>query len=484
MRRIAIFILLYAFIHQMSAACGQSLPSVDSCLLSKQEDRLSAAKLYYDSAYQCLLNSDYISAMPKLIKISELVENLPEDMTDEEMHLIARAYYQMGYIFENMFINSYEAETMLRASKYQDIRHDSLWMLRTKVKLALSHQVMKNIDSVEYYLKEITPLSDSIKYFTEYYMTLYIEATNYYQKKDYDTSIYLHKEIINFKERHNENTIGDSLGLGITMFHSPYKYQSKPYLLKMFDIIATNPNANMRNMGAVASLLAELYKEEGNEDSLAICNKFLPDFIHDMAGEKADDMTVKYMYENFKTKRDQRLNELRLQKLLAEKKRTRNIVMSYAVALLIISAATVMMVMKKKNKKQWNYDGALSSFEQSDIVKRIKSNLTTENGEKISIKNMESYVDRQLSNLEFVELRNEADKYFEGRIARLSEQYPELMPTDIHCCCLSLIGFTNTEIAILFGVKYNAINSRISKIKKIFNTEENLRDFVIRHLRK
>ena len=49
--------------------------------------------------------------------------------------------------------------------------------------------------------------------------------------------------------------------------------------------------------------------------------------------------------------------------------------------------------------------------------------------------------------------------------------------------CLSLIGFTNTEMAILFGVKYNAINSRVSKIKKIFETEENLRDFVVKNLK-
>ena len=488
MKRITIFILI-AFGCQQTTVNGQQTFSESENLsdseavLTKQKDNLSIAKLHYDSAYQCLVNYDYISALPKLIKVAELVERLPEDMTDEEMYLTARAYYQMGEVFMRMFINSYETETALRAARYQEMRQDTAWMLHTKIRIASSHQVMGNIDSVDHYINQIIPLSDSVNHIMDYYTTLDIIAQNYYEKKDYDTAFYLLKEKIKFKARHDVNTLGDSIVLGIAMFHSPYKYQSKPYLLKIFDKMSADSNANMRDMGAVASLLAKLYEEEGNEDSLVICNRLLPEYIQDMSNEKADDMTVRYMYENFKTERDKRLNELRLHKLLKEKKRNRNIVMSCVVIMLIISAAAVMIVMRKKTKKQWSYDDALNSFEQSDIVKRIKSNLTTGNGEKITVKNMEEYVDRQLSNMEFVELRNVADKCFERRFAQLSEQYPDLMPTDIHCCCLSLIGFTNTEMAILFGVKYNAINSRISKIKKIFNTEENLRDFVVKKLR-
>lgn len=443
-------------------------------------EKYDTAMLYYDSAYQCLVEADYLAAMPKLIKTAELLENLPEDMSDEEMNLTARAYYQMGIIFDHMFINSYETETMLRSSKYQEIRQDSTWLLRIKVKIALNYHVMTNIDSAEYYIKQIIPLSDSTKHFAEYIMTLGLIADNYYHKKEFDTAFYLHKEKINFKLRHGQSTLGDSIALGIIMFHSPYKYHSKPYLLKMFDVIATNPKANMRDMGLPALLLARLYEEEGNTDSVAICNKYLPALVNDMGGEKADEMTVKYMYEQFKISRDERLNEMKLQK---DRKRNLNIIILCGSALLVMSAVILFIMRRKKSDVEWNYDDAMISFEQSDVVKRIKTVLTSDNGEKISVKNIEEFGDRKLANVEFAELRNCADKIFDGRITQLSEQYPELMPNDIYCCCLSLIGFTNSEMAVLFGVKYNAINSRISKVKKILDTEENLRDFMIKNLR-
>lgn len=52
--------------------------------------------------------------MPKLIKTAALVENLPEDMTDEEIHLTSRAYYQMAYVFQKMIMTSYAVETALK----------------------------------------------------------------------------------------------------------------------------------------------------------------------------------------------------------------------------------------------------------------------------------------------------------------------------------------------------------------------------------
>ena len=286
-------------------------------LLTKQTDNLSIAKQYYDSAYQCLTNYDFLSALPKYIKTAELVEGLPEDMSDEELHLTSRAYYQMGNVFRNMFMNSYEIEAFLRSSQYQDIRQDSTWMLYTKVALANAHQIVFNNDSVDYYLEQIIPLSDSINHFLEYHLTLHLIARNLYDRKEFDTAFYLLKERIKFKNRHNEPTIGDSISLGILMYHSPYMYQSKPYLLKMFE----TPPGYRGNLGLPAVLLAELYEEEGNNDSLAICNKYMPSFVRDLAENTSEKMDMEIMYENFKTERDKRLYELRLQK---EKKRLLN----------------------------------------------------------------------------------------------------------------------------------------------------------------
>ncbi len=46
--------------------------------------------------------------------------------------------------------------------------------------------------------------------------------------------------MIAFSSRRGLDTKGDSLALGIDMFYSPYRFQSKPYLLKVLDIEASD----------------------------------------------------------------------------------------------------------------------------------------------------------------------------------------------------------------------------------------------------
>lgn len=46
--------------------------------------------------------------------------------------------------------------------------------------------------------------------------------------------------MIAFSSRRGLDTKGDSLALGIDMFYSPYRFQSKPYLLKVIDIEASD----------------------------------------------------------------------------------------------------------------------------------------------------------------------------------------------------------------------------------------------------
>lgn len=476
MRRILSAILLLVFSYQLSA---RDTLSNGQQLTTNTHDKLSIAKQYYDSAFHYLTNNVFLSALPMLIKTAELVEGLPEDMSDEEMHLTSRAYYQMGNVFGNLFMNSYEIEAFHRAAQYQDMRQDSTWMLYTKVALAKAHQIVFNNDSVDYYLEQIIPLSDSINHFLEYHMTLHLIARNLYDRKEYDTAFYLMKERIKLKNRHNEPTIGDSISLGILMYHSPYMYQSKPYLLKMFE----TPPGYRGNLGLPAVLLAELYEEEGNNDSLAICNKYMPAFVRDLAGNESEKIDVELMYENFKTERDKRLYELRLQK---EKIKNRNIAIYSVLTLLILSIVIIVIMTKKKNKELSDMqitDDTWKFFEQSELVQRIKSKLATDNGEKINVKNIEKYSDRNLTTLEFIELRAHTDKTFNGFISRLAEQYPDLTQKDIYYCCLSMIGLTNSEIAVLFGLTYNAISIRISKVKKTFNTDENIRDFLIKEMK-
>lgn len=63
---------------------------------------------------------------------------------------------------------------------------------------------------------------------------------SYRHQKKYDSCFQIKRDMIAFSSRRGLDTKGDSLALGIDMFYSPYRFQSKPYLLKVLDIEASD----------------------------------------------------------------------------------------------------------------------------------------------------------------------------------------------------------------------------------------------------
>lgn len=194
---------------------------------------------------------------------------------------------------------------------------------------------------------------------------------------------------------------------------------------------------------------------------ITLCNKFMPEFIDDMANDKSDEMKAKILYEQFKEERDSRLNELKLRK---ERIRNRNIAI-YSVIVIIVLLIIANILIRRRNRKQHSskYEEKWKSIEQSELMRRIKSKLLTDDGEKITVKNIEIYNDRNLSSIDIIELRHLFDTTFDGLISKLAEQYPDLSPADICCCCLSMANLTNSEwqfFSALNIVRFIPVSSR------------------------
>lgn len=187
----------------------------------------------------------------------------------------------------------------------------------------------------------------------------------------------------------------------------------------------------------------------------------MPEFIDDMANDKSDEMKAKILYEQFKEERDSRLNELKLRK---ERIRNRNIAI-YSVIVIIVLLIIANILIRRRNRKQHSskYEEKWKSIEQSELMRRIKSKLLTDDGEKITVKNIEIYNDRNLSSIDIIELRHLFDTTFDGLISKLAEQYPDLSPADICCCCLSMANLTNSEwqfFSALNIVRFIPVSSR------------------------
>ena len=438
-------------------------------------ETMEQAQSEYKSGFECLQEEDLNEAFPHFLNAASLTEMLPEDMDDEQTLFVSRAYYQMGYVFGGTMENNLEVEAYKRACDYQEAVHDTVWLMRTWEQLTNACQCVKEHDSAQYYLDKLAPLVDSVADFDTYLRVCRLVSNQYYYQKLYDSAFMAESRLIAMKARRGLDTQRDSLSLGIAMFFSPMKKASKPYLLKVLDVYADTITLES---GAVMSLLSQLYEEEGNADSVAFCNKYLPHYVQAESDRVSDGILLAKQYEQFKVERDARLQALRGQKAV----RKRNVNMLVAGLALLLLAVSIVIVVKRRRRRDASFKQGWSQFEQSDIFIRIRERLAAD-APKISSKNVEDFPQLALSQADFGALKDAVDAAFGGFASRLAANHPDLSPADINACCLALMGLSHAEMAVLQGVKYNSFTNRITKIKKVLGTDESLSDY-LKHLLK
>lgn len=103
-----------------------------------------------------------------------------------------------------------------------------------------------------------------------------------------------------------------------------------------------------------------------------------------------------------------------------------------------------------------------------DICKRILSDVERTENEKLKINNITC-----LSNDELISLEMNANSYLNGYIKNIQTKYPELKKQDIYCICLSLLNLNEPTIAVFLGKSYNAIWTRMKKIRATLNINSN-----------
>ena len=63
-------------------------------------EALQNAQIEYDSGVVCLQNDSLMEALPHFFAVANCLERLPEDMTEDEMLLTSKAYFQMANVFK------------------------------------------------------------------------------------------------------------------------------------------------------------------------------------------------------------------------------------------------------------------------------------------------------------------------------------------------------------------------------------------------
>ena len=123
-----------------------------------------------------------------------------------------------------------------------------------------------------------------------------------------------------------------------------------------------------------------------------------------------------------------------------------------------------------------NFEESYNRFCESYIFKKIKSSL---DGITILTKNVQEYSNLQLSNKDIIDLTKAFNSCFHNAIPSMRKEFEGITTSDIKFIILIFMNINTTEIAALLGLTYGATNKRYNKIKNIFNTKEDLTQFIL-----
>lgn len=122
-----------------------------------------------------------------------------------------------------------------------------------------------------------------------------------------------------------------------------------------------------------------------------------------------------------------------------------------------------------------SYEEDYKLFVNSKIYNEIKESLE---GKEILIKTVSDYPRLALTKVKLVTLTTTFNESFPNLTHSLLEAYPALTPADLRFIILSLMGFSNLEIAVLLKQTYSSANKRGNRIESILNTQQELNHFI------
>ena len=490
----------------------------NSCQRRANKDymqRLEKAKSYHSEAVDLYENDSLKQTLSKFIDVLSLIESLPEYMTEEEKLLASKTYCNISRLCLSKLESNIKKMAIQRALYYQNISEevDTIVFSNICLTIASMFQSKTETDSILYYLNTAKPYIDSTyNNGYVYLLSLHVLSTVYYNQGKFDSCFQVKRDMIAYKSRNRLDAKIDSMTLGIQMFHSPYKLQSKPYLLKALEYESDDVT-----VGMVMLLLEKIYQNENNVDSVAFCQKYYKPYAQAEINRVLTTNNFFELYDDYAEKRDAKLADLRKHK----EKRKR---MSIILIAVVVSASVLFFIFRKnkikydKQSKHLNSIIADNKFKHSLVDGKIKKmNVELRKKEEIikakdleldeikermermeNAPNIESYyksdicqkiLNRKvtdfsaLTNEDFALLIQAADKHLNNITVRIKGKYPKINKDDLYYICLILLNIEESNLQYLLDKNRKTVWSRLCKIKIKFGLEngDNILIFIMKN---
>ena len=512
MRKLFVIISFVAFISCfmiLSDSCGSKSRHETS-------EKLEKAQMCYNEALELFGNDSLRQAFSGFIDVLRMVETSPENMSDDEKHLASKAYCNITRILSKRLETNVIVDAAKNAYNYQRIADeiDTLTFPMACLLYAGTFNPATAPDSMIYYTKMAIPFIDTIGEDAAFYSVAQQQLSQAYRhQKKYDSCFRVKRDMIAFSGRRGLDTKGDSLALGIDMFYSPYRSQSKPYLLKVLDIEASDIL-----VGQIMMLLEQIYETENNRDSVLFCRSYYKPSLEAEIERYNDADYFTNIYNRYSTERNDKLDAL-----IAKKATSKRVSFIIAIIVVFVATITALTVRHLRNKRRYDeHTEQLNNIIESDKfkfsmvdgkIKKMNKELR-EKDECIKAKdkeldemkqkmfgtentsNIDAYYKSEIcqrivnkKNNDFTALTNEdfalllqaADRHLDNITARIKEKYPKINKDDLYYICLILLNIDENKLQYLLDRNRKTVWYRLNKIKTMMGLEKD--DDIMMHLK-
>lgn len=383
-------------------------------------------------------NDSLLKALPIFIDAARLLEQLPEDMSKEEISLVSKTYHEISKIMFLIMSNNTQIDALRRALYYQEMNIDSNMMAILAADLALTYSsTINDTTEIMHYIRLAEPYLDTTDYIEPYLKVKSSLSMALYYIEDDDSSLMVERERIAFKNRRGLDTRRDSVHFGMMLYHTPgYKLEAKPYLLKIFN---TKEFPEILRC-VIMELLSEIYEEENNIDSMNLCNKYYETYFKLQEKRHLDNLQLDEQYDKYKVELEAKLDTLRKQK-----NKQKRIIHTSIIVVVILLASCIFVF----NKKQYNKN----IHEQEEII----NNVLRQKVFAIYHKHKDNVYENILK---------EFNTFYPDAFEKFKSTYPHLTESQQAVCLLSFLSFRIKEIALILNLRENTISKYRNSILK------------------
>ena len=494
----------------------QARPRRDARRASAQNIAFLDARAHYINGVGYYENDSAVSACKEYLKALEVMEGCfeEEELVGKKAQFMALTYTHLTGLFADLYLHEQAIYFGHLALSYYHKFDATLWhvawMLNT---IGSQFEITEQLDSASYYYEEAAFVLDDTNLLLYRDIVSHQILSNYKINHCFETSLARLKKMLSLSQSDKEYLARCAV-IGEIYYHENQFDSAQVYLNKVFQ---ESKNENLRKQDA--ELLVEIFKVQGRNSEIFEYTDFLVPFATRDENQGIIKSQLAELYNGYKQfvleqqhrqkikkqsrlsvivvsglliamlsvfalnqtnknkkqslealiKAEQYAHEI-MQKALSSRLKQSN----EALRLQKKEANNLVKVMETKQKQvKW---GQLDDFMKEDICNDI---VTMLRGKQIKREAKSGdYPELHLSDVQLHDLSVAVEKQFCGFERTLTDLYPKINRNAMNQCLLYLLDLEDVQIAALLSCDYSTVKRRSTKLKQVFGTEKELRQFI------